>query len=1192
MSVKIPEKSTGMLMDGIGLSSCVDSSNERIVIENADISDWEDGKGLCNWEHRGPDSSGSSPLDIVGKIIYCKKILKESDCENDRQRMYFDKIKGEKYVYVVMRLYDGAGHPGAIALAAQIRDHVANNEPIACRLSVEGTVLERDPSDKGVLTKVICKSVAITVKPCNRTCDTGVLADPLAPKGFELKEEKDAGDILASIANAQKTEGLFGFHRLGGSVEVECNPVIPLMDGRLMVKSLVKLKAFQKLRKAITAGSTAAAPGTLTGGAALQREDESLKRHHWINQAKSAYRDYDHNKPFKKEEFRAFVKHKMPDASDEFIDHFADMVDDIKLKGFKKAETAGPVEPGRSSAKRSGTSATEQVQATIGPKMTVRGQEVEPNPSVKIPEFDEQQGVLRTAKGTFPLYIPSRDTADNRNNFHAILNDPKVNAAHDHAMDNWAKVNQLFKEGRLPPEITAHAAMFSMLSPNTPVNAQELMYGHLVDTIHHTGIQPQDPEFGTVKEDWMARDKPDVGPQHTGSYFQEGAAFKLKHPSKVSSRQPGHFGSFMLPHDKFKNMARYHELHDRLVDMVARHRGDARGAAEELMAGKVFAQTAGGDPDLAVHGLAPKTARYALGMMGGGNVLVPDTHLVRHLFGLEHGKDTPTIDHLKNTLWDARNTEALNGIDRYYAAHHDAVQHMREHPKWKHLFDNNEEAIFPSFWKHWISIAPHERTRGMKTLPANEGTNHTPYWEAISPFVNKSEAEDRNLVEQTAAQHAEWVKEYGEMPALFMYYQHLVPKLLEAAANRKKDKTVAKSLPEFVRKLESLTINIHQALLKAAEQPAPKQFTFQGKNIQPGTAVVGPSRKPHHILHEEEDRYIAIPAHIGPDYAPEDMVSLPKSKENKKFRVLSRPTGPSPHVLTASNAVPELTTAPEQHVLLEGSDMKSWKAEEPEHAHFGRGAWVKAGGDRLAYLKAGHPDIKFGTPHRETAFYNLARNFFGLGECVPVTVAFRHPKTGVIASLQEAVPGAEHLAFRFDPEKKMQIPIDEHGKILHNLHQEGTLDKLGLMDFISGNQDRHDGNFVFDSNGQIKLIDNAMTHEAAEVPEYLYHHSNYIGKRLGQLKFHPEALSWLSKLDPAEMSRQMIANKVPQDKVTEAVKRLKLLQAGVAKFGPALGKDFLEKLADHLQPPKSRSEAKWASFPIGEREGKMSEGMV
>src|SRR5688572_20970386 len=121
---------TGMIVDGVFASQAIDSSGEILDVDGCDISTL-DVDGVANYEHKSPDDKdqdANNGEEIVGKIIFAKKIFKESDCDTDRERLYWNQVK-VPYIYGMVRLYDGAGHSGAQALAAQIRDHHANEEP-------------------------------------------------------------------------------------------------------------------------------------------------------------------------------------------------------------------------------------------------------------------------------------------------------------------------------------------------------------------------------------------------------------------------------------------------------------------------------------------------------------------------------------------------------------------------------------------------------------------------------------------------------------------------------------------------------------------------------------------------------------------------------------------------------------------------------------------------------------------------------------------------------------------------------------------------------------------------------------------------------------------------------------------------------------------------------------------------------
>jgi hypothetical protein len=320
----------------------------------------------------------------------------------------------------------------------------------------------------------------------------------------------------------------------------------------------------------------------------------------------------------------------------------------------------------------------------------------------------------------------------------------------------------------------------NFLLPNGIVTSNS----HLVDMMRETGVDARNPEFTSLKENWLSRDRPNQGPTHESQYFDQLQGAKSW--GKGGTRPPGSFQKFPLSSGKWDSMANYHRMHQGLTDLVNRHRTDGRSATRELMENKVkfgAHQRRKGQvdpfPGIPVNGLAPKTTRYLFGMLGAENVVVPDTHVSRHLFGLDKDKDSATIDYVKRVLWDEKNTPVLEGIDRYYAKHHPAVRFLREHPKYGALFSEDEQALFPAFWRHWLAIPPDERARGMKGQGFNAETDHTPFWRAVDPYVAKSEESTRwRLPAETAAQHDRWVREHGDVPALMLYYHYLAPKLM------------------------------------------------------------------------------------------------------------------------------------------------------------------------------------------------------------------------------------------------------------------------------------------------------------------------------------------------------------------------------------------------------------------------------
>lgn len=279
-------------IDGISTSQVTDSSGELLMIAHHDISDLEEGRGVLNWEH------SNKAEDIIGSIIYAKKILERKDCENDRQRMYYDTVKNP-IVYIIGEIWEDEEHAGACAVAAMIRYYHKKGEKLLTSFSVEGATLERDGN---ILKESIGRRVAITLKPCNHSAIAGLLEDPKIKK------------IAKSIeAMSQNIDNLF-----------EVDSVI-LDDAFMPNDPLLDLhKSIESLNKTLTAGMGNVAPSQLTGGAALAREHISgFDR----NRIKAAVRDWNRKRPLKE-----VIKASLPEVSDDYIQHFTDLAEELALK--------------------------------------------------------------------------------------------------------------------------------------------------------------------------------------------------------------------------------------------------------------------------------------------------------------------------------------------------------------------------------------------------------------------------------------------------------------------------------------------------------------------------------------------------------------------------------------------------------------------------------------------------------------------------------------------------------------------------------------------------------------------------------------------------------------------------------------------------------------------------------------------
>src|SRR4051812_33783972 len=162
-----------MVLDGIAASEAIDSSGEILDVKGLDISNLQEGTGVLNYEHRGDNSEGASSNDIIGHITFAKKIYGAKDCENDRELTYWNKVQ-LPFVYIQAELFNDEGHPGAVAAAALIRYYHHRKLPILMRYSIEGSTLDRDGNK---LKRAVAKRVAATIKPCNRSCISGVISD-------------------------------------------------------------------------------------------------------------------------------------------------------------------------------------------------------------------------------------------------------------------------------------------------------------------------------------------------------------------------------------------------------------------------------------------------------------------------------------------------------------------------------------------------------------------------------------------------------------------------------------------------------------------------------------------------------------------------------------------------------------------------------------------------------------------------------------------------------------------------------------------------------------------------------------------------------------------------------------------------------------------------------------------------------
>lgn len=159
-----------------------DTQGEMLSVEGADISELLAGNGRLN------DNHGKGFYNSIGKITGAKKIFKAEDCEDDRQKYYWNKIKAP-YIYVKGVLYDDEEHPNAKAAAAILRNIHKTDCPLKIKASVEGGVLSRGVKDPSLLARTKIHSVALTFTPANN-------ATLVEPTSLDKSGANDQADMV------------------------------------------------------------------------------------------------------------------------------------------------------------------------------------------------------------------------------------------------------------------------------------------------------------------------------------------------------------------------------------------------------------------------------------------------------------------------------------------------------------------------------------------------------------------------------------------------------------------------------------------------------------------------------------------------------------------------------------------------------------------------------------------------------------------------------------------------------------------------------------------------------------------------------------------------------------------------------------------------------------------------------------
>lgn len=186
-------KNKKLFIDCAAGSELKDTQGETLSVEGADISELEAGKGRWN------DNHGKGFFNSLGRVTEAKKIFKSEDCENERHKYYWEKIKAP-YIYTAGYLYNDEDHPNAKAAAAILRNIHREDTPLRMKASVEGGVLSRGIKDPTRLARTKIHSVALTFTPANNA----TLVEPLNIDKSNTDWEADK-QLMKSVEHLAET---------------------------------------------------------------------------------------------------------------------------------------------------------------------------------------------------------------------------------------------------------------------------------------------------------------------------------------------------------------------------------------------------------------------------------------------------------------------------------------------------------------------------------------------------------------------------------------------------------------------------------------------------------------------------------------------------------------------------------------------------------------------------------------------------------------------------------------------------------------------------------------------------------------------------------------------------------------------------------------------------------------------------
>ena len=262
-------------------------------------------------------------------------------------------------------------------------------------------------------------------------------------------------------------------------------------------------------------------------------------------------------------------------------------------------------------------------------------------------------------------------------------------------------------------------------------------------------------------------------------------------------------------------------------------------------------------------------------------------------------------------------------------------------------------------------------------------------------------------------------------------------------------------------------------------------------------------------------------------------------EEEKTVRLLRPPSGIT--IDPDQEGFGDQHNGDEQKRLIHGLDMTKLqpigdsaaspkKARSENHAH---SVVVKKSTNHPNRYERGHLVDNFNSSRREVMYHNMARDFFKMGNHVPLTAGFNHDNDEWSGQKMISKSAANHAHLKPTPEPDGLYDFEDkaHHKALLNAYKSGDIHKMAIMDNIMGHHDRHTNNYLIGKTGKIHLIDNGtsfdyVNFDPKDVPRFLENITNKNIRDMGlkDKKLHPRAQKWLMGLKEEDALRAFSKN--------------------------------------------------------------------